>query len=71
MDIYTAQLQPYYNFYALRAPLVYQYGLIGGQEGPTKIEFNNERTDIPDYWINKTNVSIITCNPVCNATYPR
>lgn len=71
LDIYTAYLQPYYNFYALRVPLVYQYGLIGGQEGTTKIEFNNERTDIPEYWINKTNVSIITCHPGCNAAYPR
>jgi hypothetical protein len=69
-DMYTAQIQPYYNFYAVRVPLVYQYGLIGGQEEPTRVEFKGERTDIPDYWINKTNASIITCHPDCNAPYP-
>jgi hypothetical protein len=70
LDIYTAYLQPYYNFYAVRVPLVYQYGLIGGQEEPTRVEFKGERVDIPEYWINKTNSSILTCHPDCNAPYP-
>jgi len=70
LDIYTAQIQPYYNCYALRVPLVYQFGEIGGQEDATRVEFNGERPDIPDYWINKSNASIITCHPYCNAVYP-
>lgn len=37
-DIYTAQIQPYLNIYSLKKPLVYQYGKIGGQESPTKID---------------------------------
>jgi len=40
-DIDIALQQKDYNMYALRKPLVYQYGLIGGQENTTKIEFNN------------------------------
>jgi len=71
LDIYVAQIQPYYNFYAFRVPLVYQYGLIGGQEEATHVEFKGERNDIPEYWINKTNSSIITCHPDCNASYLR
>ena len=71
LDIYVAQIQPYYNFYAFRVPLIYQYGLIGGQEEATHVEFKGERNDIPEYWINKTNSSIITCHPDCNAPYPR
>jgi len=60
-DIYIAQLQPYYNVYALRVPLVYQSAELGGQEAPTRIQFgDNDRPDIPDYWINRTNASIIT-----------
>jgi hypothetical protein len=69
-DIFTAQIQPYYNCYALRVPLVYQFGEIGGQEEATRVEFHGERPGIPDYWINKTNASILTCHPVCNAAYP-
>jgi hypothetical protein len=40
-DIDIALQQKDYNMYALRKPLVYQYGLVGGQENTTKIEFNN------------------------------
>ena len=60
-DIFTAQIQPYYNVYALRKPLVYQYGEIGGQEGPTKIEYHELNKEMDSSWINQTNISNITC----------
>jgi hypothetical protein len=60
-DIYIAQLQPYYHVYALRSPLVYQSGELGGQEAPTKFQFgDNDNPHIPDNWINRTNASILT-----------
>ena len=60
-DKYTAQIQPYINAYALRVPLVYQYGKLGGEELYTKIDYKNLNNKIiPDKWINKTNISIIT-----------
>ena len=60
-DIYTAQIQPYINAYALREPLVYQYGKLGGEELYTKIDYKKLNNKIiPDKWINKTNLSIIT-----------
>ena len=68
-DIYVAQIQPYYNCYALRVPLVYQWGELGGQEAPTKIELGQgDRANIPEHWINKTNASIMVCHPHCNAS---
>lgn len=60
-DIFTAQIQPFYNVYALRKPLVYQYGEIGGQEIPTKIEYIQLEKPIEDSWINKSNISVISC----------
>jgi hypothetical protein len=64
-DIFTAQIQPFYNVYALKSPLVYQFGLIGGQEEPTKIEYSNDLINdqiISPSWINKTHLSVITCS---------
>tara|TARA_Y100000389_G_scaffold45476_2_gene40291 strand:- start:303 stop:992 length:690 start_codon:yes stop_codon:yes gene_type:complete len=62
-DIYTAQIQPYMNVYALKNPLVYQCGKIGGWELATKINYV-DKPDIPilKEWINKDNVSILTMN---------
>jgi len=63
-DIFLAQIQPFYNVYALKKPLVYQWGEIGGQEGPTKIEYPEEikkEQNIDPSWINKTHVSVVTC----------
>jgi hypothetical protein len=62
-DVYTAQIQPYLNVYALKKPLVYQYGEIGGQEKETKTTFI-DKADIPilEEWINKDNISITTMN---------
>ena len=60
-DIFCAQIQPYYNVYALKKPLVYQYGPIGGQESATKFELNvNSDLEINPNWINKKNISVIT-----------
>lgn len=65
-DILIAQLQPHYNMYALRVPLVYQCGELGGQEAPTKFELGaGERPDLPAHWVNRKNLSIMTCHPDC------
>lgn len=60
-DIYMTYIQNYYNVYALRKPLVYQYAAIGGHEVPTKIEYNNFN-NLPhdDLWIEKTNITFLT-----------
>ena len=70
IDELTAWIQPYYNVYAFKKPLVYQFGELGGQEELTKFELSNEEKIIPEYYINKTYVSVITCHPDCNAEYP-
>jgi hypothetical protein len=65
-DILIAQLQPHYNMYALRVPLVYQCGELGGQEAPTKIELGSgDRPDLPGHWVNRSNLSIMSCHPDC------
>jgi len=64
-DNYVAQIQPYYNVYALKKPLVFQFKEVGGQQEETSIEIKeingtNENLDIiPEKWINKNNVSVI------------
>lgn len=58
-DIFLARLQPHLNVYALKNPLVYQYGEIGGQEYYTKISYTTSDKHIPKEWI-KHNISIIT-----------
>ena len=60
-DIFIAQSQPFYNVYALRKPLVYQYAQLGGQEVPTKIEYNELDRDMDASWINNTHLSVRTC----------
>lgn len=53
-DIYLTKMQPYLNVYALKIPLVYQYGEIGGLEEDTKIEYNdNTAITYPDDWKEK------------------
>jgi len=60
-DIFFAQIQPYYNVYALRKPLVYQSLEYGGCEHATKIEYNDGiNVEMDEEWINKNNFSIIT-----------
>ncbi len=58
-DISLAQIQPYYNIYALKKPLVYQYQAIGGKELSTKLEYNTEDKKINPKWINRNNLSVI------------
>jgi hypothetical protein len=59
-DIFFAHIQPYLNVYALKRPLVYQYGRIGGQEKPTKITFDEEKNNpMNPNWKNITDVSIL------------
>ena len=59
-DIGLTLVQPYLNVYALKDPLVYQYGKIGGDERSTNINFldKNSSNTIPDEKINK--IDIIT-----------
>ena len=62
-DLHITRTQPYLNIYALKNPLVYQYGKIGGQESNTKINFiDKEDLAIPNEWINRDNISILTMN---------
>ena len=60
-DISIAQAQPYLNVYALKEPLVYQFGEIGGIEKPTKINYKQlQEKSLPEKWKNNNNLSIIT-----------
>ena len=60
-DTSIANMQPYLNVYALKMPLVYQFGELGGEETYTKFSINgNEDKEIPKEWINKRNISILT-----------
>jgi hypothetical protein len=62
-DIFTAQIQPYYNVYALKIPLVYQDSKYGGVELSTRFSITSQHNyHIPNQFINTTNVSIITCS---------
>jgi hypothetical protein len=64
-DIFTAQIQPYLNVYALKNPLVYQYEKIGGHEEETRIDYIDKAdVSIPKEWINTDNISILTMNHV-------
>jgi hypothetical protein len=45
-DLYTAYIQPYYNVYALKNPLVYQFEKIGGNEGATKFNMTETKENI-------------------------
>tara|TARA_R110000751_G_scaffold132023_7_gene234455 strand:- start:2106 stop:2834 length:729 start_codon:yes stop_codon:yes gene_type:complete len=62
-DIFVAPIQPYLNVYALKKPLVYQYGKIAGRERCTKINYVDKADmSISKEWINKDNPSILTMN---------
>ena len=61
-DIFTAYLQPYYNVYALKVPLVFQDGAYGGCESETKFTVVADGDhDIPARFINSTNDSVVLC----------
>jgi hypothetical protein len=60
-DRSVCYIQPYLNVYALKEPLVYQYGKLGGEELYTKINFQKlNKKSLPEEWKNKNNLSIIT-----------
>lgn len=59
-DIFLAQIQHYYNVYALKVPLVYQDSKYGGCEYETQFSINSTSNNIlPDEFINKTNDSVL------------
>lgn len=54
-DIIPSQMQPFLNIYALKKPLVYQYGKLGGEEYETNINLENlEDRILPECNFNKT-----------------
>lgn len=66
-DLSRAQIQPYYNIYALKVPLVYQGIYIDENqktqnithEKTTKIEYIDNFENIPENWINRDNLSVL------------
>ena len=66
-DLSICQIQPYYNIYALKKPLVYQGSYIDKNnniqnkehERTTKIEYTEKGDIIPFTWINKKNLSVL------------
>jgi hypothetical protein len=61
-DIFVAQIQPYYNVYALKHPLVFQDKTYGGNEYYTRTAIEScEDSPLPKEYLNTTNDSIITC----------
>ena len=65
-DLSICQIQPYYNIYALKKPLVYQSSYIENNiihnlehERTTKIEFNDTNKEFPKDWINRNNLSTL------------
>ena len=60
-DLYTSYIQPYYNVYALKIPLVYQDKTLGGAEVETKIRIEDMKSEmLPDDHHHPC-VSVITC----------
>ena len=66
-DLSICQIQPYYNIYALKKPLVYQGSYIDKNnniqnkehERTTKIEYDDNDKEFPKEWLNKKNLSIL------------
>ena len=62
-DRSLAQIQPYIHAYALKEPLVYQYGPLGGMDNERATRITHTRflhQPLPDAWTNTTNLSIIS-----------
>ena len=57
-DIPLALIQPFYNVYALRRPMVYQDANYGGDEGCTRITLDGPDNELPEQWITGDLVSI-------------
>jgi len=61
-DVFLSYIQPYYNVYALKIPLVFQDSKYGGDEQVTRItKVTDSDSIIPSNYINTTNDSIILC----------
>jgi hypothetical protein len=62
-DLPLTYIQPYYNVYALKRPLVYQDSKYGGLEEDTRIEYSSIiNEDLPsNFYMNNCN-SVITCH---------
>ena len=65
-DLSICQIQPYYNIYALKKPLVYQGSYIENNvvhnlehERTTKIEYDDNDKEFPKEWINRNNLSVL------------
>lgn len=50
-DIPMAYIQPYYNVYAVREPIVYQNAIYGGDESCTNIKIEGEVNRLPSEYI--------------------
>ena len=61
-DVPLAFIQPYYNVYALRKPLVYQDANYGGDEGCTRISLESHENVLPNEWINRDLITIHAVN---------
>ena len=53
-DIPLGLIQPFYNFYALRRPWVYQDSAYGGDEACTRITFEGPDNELPENWVNNS-----------------
>lgn len=57
-DIPLALMQPYYQVYALRDPLVYQDVNYGGDERCTQIKLEGPDNRLPDNWVSRDVITI-------------
>ena len=60
-DIHASNMQPFYNVYALKKPLVYQDLEYGGQEGQTKCELTDYSIPLDDRVFNRNTISELMC----------
>ncbi|GAF87106.1 unnamed protein product [marine sediment metagenome] len=62
-DVPLAQIQPYYNVYALKVPLFYQDSTVGGDENLTHFTLDcSEFHELPEEeYLNKNNTSVRCC----------
>jgi len=63
-DLYTTYIQPYYNVYALKIPLVYQDKNLGGAEAETKITIEEFKSETLPEDHHHPCVSVITCKNI-------
>jgi hypothetical protein len=61
-DVPMAYIQPYYNIYAVRQPVVYQNSQYGGYESCTRIEFNGPDQQLPTEYIQSDLATLFLAN---------